>query len=212
MAGAPKKSVTRGSLGRGSLRSRRGFWSSYINVQCHLRDCLYPLQVMGKLLNRKCVRCPQKEQHLHMGRQASPSLRKIMPTGVVTERHTHVNQLSLPVDTGHLAQGEVNQLGMELTISRILELTYFSSQLKMLGLICYSVLLLQHLCKPLIKAGVQCKGTHFIFYQIYCKKCIRHLQLKVAELQQLVLVSRILQLLLQTVVFCFHFLYLTEIS
>lgn len=100
---------------------------------------------------------------------------------------------------------------MVLTIPRILELTYFSSQLKMLGLICYSVLLLQHLCKPLIKGGVQCKCSHSIFYQLLCKKHIHHLQLKVAELQQLILVSRILQLLLQTVVFCFCFLYLTEI-
>lgn len=80
----------------------------------------------------------------------------------------------------------------------------------MLGLICYSVLLLQHFHKPL-KAGVQCKCCNFIFYQLYCKKHIHHLQLEVAELQQLILVSRILQLLLQTVVLCFRFLYLTEI-
>lgn len=40
---------------------------------------------------------------------------------------------------------------------------------------------------------------------------MHHLQLKVAELQQLILVSGILQLLLQTVVFCFQFLYLIEI-
>lgn len=79
------------------------------------------------------------------------------------------------------------------------------------GLICYSVLLLQRLHKPLMKAGVPCKCSHLIFYQLYCKKHIHHLQLKVAELQQLILVSRILQLLLQTVVLCFRFLYLTEI-
>ena len=100
---------------------------------------------------------------------------------------------------------------MELTISRILELTYFSSQLKMLGLICYSVILLQCLCKHLIKVGVQCKCTSLICYQLYCNELIHHLQLKVAELQQLILVSGILQLLLQTVVFCFQFLYLIEI-
>lgn len=164
---------------------------------------------MGELLNRECVQCPQKEEHLHSSRQASTSIRKIMPTGVATKRHTHVNQLGLPVHTGHLAQGELNQLGMVLfTISTQ---KYFSSQLKMLGLICYSVLSLQHLRKPWIKAGVQCKCSHLIFYQLYCKKHIHHLQLKVAELQQLVLVSRVLQLLLQTVVFCFRFLYLTEI-
>lgn len=73
-----------------------------------------------------------------------------------------------------------------------------------------TVLLLQHLCKSFIEAGVQCKCSHLIFYQLYCKKRIHHLQLKVAELQQLILVSRILQLLVQTVVFCFRFLYLTE--
>lgn len=172
---------------------------------------MHPLQVMEELLNRECVQGPQKEQHSYVGTQASPSIRKIMPTGVTAKRHTHVNQLSIPVHTGHLAQAKVNQLGMLLTISRILELTYLSSQLKMLGLIRYSVLLLQRSCKSSIKAGVQCKCRHFLGYQLYRKKRIHHLQLQVAELQQLVLVSRILQLLLQTVVFCFRFLYLTEI-
>lgn len=138
------------------------------------------------------------------------STRKTISAGVVTKSHTDINQLSLSMHTGHLAQREVNQWRMELTISRILELTYFSSQLKMLGLICYSVIS-QCLCKHLIKVGVQCKCIGLICYQLYYNKLIHHLQLKVAELQQLILVSGILQLLLQTVVFCFQFLYLKEI-
>lgn len=147
----------------------------------------------------------------HVDNRLLQSTRKNISTDVVTKSHADINQLSLSMHTGHLAQREVNQWSMELTISRILELTYFSSQLKMLGLICYSVISLQCLCKHLIKVGVQCKCISLICYQLYYNKLIHHLQLKVAELQQLILVSGILQLLLQTVVFCFQFLYLKEI-
>lgn len=73
----------------------------------------------------------------------------------------------------------------------------------MLGLICYSVVSLQCLCKHSIKIGVQCKCSSLICYQLYCNELIHHLQLKVAELQQLILVSGILKLLLQAVVFSF---------
>jgi len=147
----------------------------------------------------------------HVDNRLLQSTRKNISTGVVIKSHTDINQLSLSMHTGHLAQREVNHSSMGLAISRILELTYFSSPVKMLGLICYSVISLQCWCKHLIEVDVQCKCTSLICYQLYCNVLIHHLQLKVAELQQLILVSGILQLLLKTAVFCFQFLYLTEI-
>lgn len=102
----------------------------------------------------------------------------------------------------------MNHLSIEITVSSILELTYLHSpQLNMLRPICYSIISLQRWCKHLIQVGVQCKCPG----SVYCKELICHLQFKVAELQQFILVPSILQFLLQTAVFCFQFLYLKEI-
>lgn len=147
----------------------------------------------------------------HTDNRLLQSTRKPTSAGVVAKSCADIHQLSLPMHTGHLAQTEVNQSSMELTISRILELTYLSSQLKMLA---WFVTLLYHdnaVVDTWLELVSRCKHTSLICYQLYCNELIHHLQLKVAELQQLILVSSILQLLLQTVVFCFQFLYLIEI-
>lgn len=59
---------------------------------------------------------------------------------MVTKSHADINQLRLSLHTWHLAQREVNQSRMELTISRILELTPFHLTIKNAGpdlLLCY---------------------------------------------------------------------------
>lgn len=76
-------------------------------------------------------------------RDRSKVLEKNISAGVVTKNHADINQLSLSMRSGHLAQRDMNQSSTELTLSRILELTAFSLQLEVLGLICYSVLRLQ---------------------------------------------------------------------
>lgn len=75
-----EESVSRGSL---ELEVLQRFLMLLHQWPVSLRDCLCPLQVMGELLHRQCVQCPQKEQHLHIGRQISPSIRKIMATGTL---------------------------------------------------------------------------------------------------------------------------------
>lgn len=94
----------------------------------------------------------------------SKVLEKNISAGVVTKNHADINQLSLSMCSGHLAQRDMNQSSTELTVSRILQLTAFSLQLEVLGLICYSVLRLQCWCKHLIRVGVQYKCTSLVWY------------------------------------------------